>query len=96
MKAYHHRIKGPLITEKTLLQKEKANQITLKVVPTANKIEIRRAVEDIFKVKVVAVNTCRYTGKKKRLGRTEGKRPDWKKAIITLAPGEKIPFYEGA
>ncbi|MGQ9921747.1 MAG: 50S ribosomal protein L23 [Desulfobacca sp.] len=96
MKAYHHLIKGPVVTEKTLLQKEKANQITLKVVPTANKIEIRKAVEEIFKVRVLAVNTCRYEGKKKRLGRTEGKRPDWKKAIITLAPGEKIPFFEGA
>jgi large subunit ribosomal protein L23 len=53
-------------------------------------------VEEIFKVKVLAVNTCRYEGKKKRLGRTEGRRPDWKKAIVTLAPGEKIPFFEGA
>jgi len=95
VKTYHHLIKGPVITEKTLSQKEQANQITLKVVPTANKIEIRKAVEEIFKVKVLAVNTCRYEGKKKMLGRTQGKRPDWKKAIITLAPGEKVPFFEG-
>jgi len=96
VKTYHHLIKGPVITEKTLTQKGQANQITLKVIPSANKIEIRKAVEEIFKVKVLAVNTCRYEGKKKTLGRTQGKRPDWKKAIITLAPGEKVPFFEGA
>ena len=73
-----------------------SNKVTFKVVPTANKIEIRKAVEEIFKVKVLAVNTCRYEGKKKRLGRYEGKRSDWKKAIVTLAPGEKISFFEGA
>lgn len=96
MKAYHYLIQGPLITEKSHLQKESGNKVTFKVVPTANKIEIRKAVEDIFKVKVLSVNTCRYEGKKKRLGRYEGKRSDWKKAIVTLAPGEKIPFFEGA
>ncbi len=96
MKAHHYLIKGPLITEKSHLQKEMSNKVTFKVVPTANKIEIRKAVEEIFKVKVLAVNTCRYEGKQKRLGRTEGRRPDWKKAIVTLAPGEKISFFEGA
>ncbi|AEB09309.1 50S ribosomal protein L23 [Desulfobacca acetoxidans] len=95
MKAYHHLIKGPLITEKSHLQKEAGNKITLKVDVRANKIEIRQAVEEVFKVKVAGVNTCRYEGKKKRLGRYEGKRSDWKKAIITLGPGEKIPFFEG-
>lgn len=96
MKAYHHIIKGPLITEKSHLQKEAYNKVTLRVDPKANKIEIRKAVEEVFKVKVLAVNTCRYEGKKKRLGRFEGKRPDWKKAVVTLAPGQKIPFFEGA
>ena len=96
MKAHHYLIKGPLITEKSHLQKEMSNKVTFKVVPTANKIEIRKAVEEIFKVRVLAVNTCRYEGKQKRLGRTEGRRPDWKKAIVTLAPGEKISFFEGA
>jgi large subunit ribosomal protein L23 len=96
VKAHHYLIKGPLITEKSHLQKEMSNKVTFKVVPTANKIEIRKAVEEIFKVKVLAVNTCRYEGKQKRLGRTEGRRPDWKKAIVTLAPGEKIVFFEGA
>lgn len=96
MKAHHYLIKAPLITEKSHLNKEVGNKVTFKVVPTANKIEIRKAVEEIFKVKVLAVNTCRYDGKKKRLGRFEGKRSDWKKAIVTLAPGEKIAFFEGA
>jgi large subunit ribosomal protein L23 len=71
------------------------NKVTLRVAVKANKIEIRKAVEEIFKVKVLAVNTIRLRGKKKRLGRTEGVRPDWKKAIITLAPGEKLSGFEG-
>jgi large subunit ribosomal protein L23 len=96
VKAHHYLIKGPLITEKSHLHKEMSNKVTFKVNPAANKIEIRKAVEEVFKVKVLAVNTCRYEGKKKRLGRYEGRRSDWKKAIVTLAPGEKIPFFEGA
>ena len=95
MKAYHHLIKGSVITEKTHMLRESGNKVTFKVALTANKIEIRKAVEDIFKVKVLAVNTIRMQGKKKRLGRTEGVRPDWKKAIVTLAPGEKISGFEG-
>jgi large subunit ribosomal protein L23 len=95
MKPYHHLIKGPVITEKTHGLRERANQVTLKVDIKANKIEIRKAVEDVFKVKVLAVNTVRLKGKKKRVGRTEGTRPDWKKAIVTLAPGEKLKGFEG-
>jgi large subunit ribosomal protein L23 len=95
MKAYHHLIKGPVITEKTHSQREVANQLTFRVNLKANKIEIRKAIEDIFKVKVLGVNTVRVRGKKKRLGRTEGMRPDWKKAVVTLAPGEKISGFEG-
>jgi len=95
MKAYHYLIKGPIITEKTHTQREAANKLTFRVALKANKIEIRKAVEDIFKVKVLGVNTVRVRGKRKRLGRTEGIRPDWKKAIVTLAPGEKISGYEG-
>jgi large subunit ribosomal protein L23 len=60
----------------------------------ANKIEIRKAIEDIFKVKVLGVNTIHYMGKKKRMGKTQGTRPDWKKAVVTLAPGEKISGFE--
>ena len=95
MKAYHHLIKGPIITEKTHALKEAGNKLTLRVDVKANKIEIRKAVEVLFKVKVLAVNTIQMMGKKKRLGKNEGKRPDWKKAIVTLAPGEKIAGYEG-
>jgi large subunit ribosomal protein L23 len=95
MKAYHYLIKGPIITEKTHTQREVANKLTFRVDLKANKIEIRKAIEDIFKVKVLGVNTIRVRGKRKRLGRTQGWRPDWKKAVVTLAPGEKISGYEG-
>lgn len=84
----------PMVTEKTtsLMQD---NKYTFVVAPSANKIEIRRAVEELFKVKVVAVNTIRVLGKTKRMGRTQGKRSDYKKAIVKLAPGERIEFFEG-
>jgi large subunit ribosomal protein L23 len=84
----------PLITEKTnnLMQD---NKYTFIVPLTANKIEIRQAVEQIFKVKVLAVNTIRVLGKIKRMGRSQGKRPDYKKAIVKLAPGQRIEFFEG-
>ncbi len=95
MKAYHNLIKGSIITEKTHQLKEVGNKVTFRVAVKANKIEIRKAIEEIFKVKVLAVNTIHMKGKKKRLGRTEGVRPDWKKAIVTLAPGEKISGFEG-
>jgi large subunit ribosomal protein L23 len=95
MKAHHHIIKGPIITEKTQMLRGQGNKVTLRVAASANKIEIRKALEELFKVKVLAVNTITMRGKKKRLGRTEGVRPDWKKAIVTLAPGEKIPGLEG-
>jgi len=85
----------PLITEKSTIQKETKNQIALKVDPGANKIDIGRAVEEAFKVKVARVRTMNMQGKKKRMGRHSGKRPDWKKAIVTLAPGERIEFFDG-
>ena len=94
MKAYHQLIKGPIITEKTHALKEAGNKLTLRVDVKANKIEIRKAVEVLFKVKVLAVNTIQMMGKKKRMGKNEGTRSNWKKAIVTLAPGEKIAGYE--
>lgn len=94
MKDYHHLIKGPVITEKTHNLRAVGNKVTFRVSLKANKIEIRKAIEDLFKVKVLGVNTVRVRGKKKRMGRIEGVRPDWKKAVITLAPGEKIPGFE--
>ena len=88
-------IRRPLITEKSTLQKEMHNQLAFEVDRRANKIEIKKAVEEIFKVQVKDVRTMNYQGKRKRLGRTEGRKPHWKKAIVTLQPGEKIEFFEG-
>jgi large subunit ribosomal protein L23 len=89
-------IKRPVITEKTGIQKELANQVTFEVDPRANRIEIRRAIETIFKVRVAAVQTMRVRGKHVRRGQIAGKRRDWKKAVVTLMPGERIDFFEGA
>jgi large subunit ribosomal protein L23 len=88
-------IKRPLITEKTTLQKEEANQVSFEVDRKANRIEIRHAVEKIFNVKVAAVRTLQVRGKIKRRGRILGKRRDWKKANVRLMPGERIEFFEG-
>ena len=88
-------IKEPQIAEKGSLQKELYNQITFRVDRRANKVEIRRAVETLFKTKVLHVRTMNMKGKQRRVGRNIGKRPDWKKAIVKLAPGENIEFFEG-
>ncbi len=88
-------IKKPLITEKGTLLKEKMNKISLRVDRKANKVEIRKAVEVLFKTEVVDVQTMNVLGKKRRMGRSVGKRPDWKKAVVTLAPGKTIEFFEG-
>jgi large subunit ribosomal protein L23 len=95
MRPHHQLIKGPVISEKSHLQKADGNKVTFRVDSSANKIEIRKAIEALFKVKVLKVNTVSVMGKSKRMGRTEGKRSDWKKAIVTLAPGDKIPGLEG-
>jgi large subunit ribosomal protein L23 len=89
-------IKRPLITEKTNIQKEVANQLTFEVDRRANRIEIKRAIEIAFKVRVANIQTMHVKGKIKRRGRFAGKRRDWKKAIVTLMPGERIDFFEGA
>lgn len=86
----------PLVTEKSTQQKELSNQYVFEVHPNANKIEIQSAVEHLFKVKVAQVRTANVLGKVKRLGRKYGKRPDWKKAIVTLKEGSRIEFFEGA
>ena len=88
-------IRRPLITEKTSIQKEMANQLTFEVDRKANRIEIRRAIERIFNVRVATVRTMQVKGKVKQRGRIVGKRRDWKKAIVTLRPGERIDFFEG-
>jgi large subunit ribosomal protein L23 len=88
-------IKKPLITEKGTRQKESYNQICLRVDRRANKVEIRQAVEQLFKTRVLEVKTLNMTGKKRRVGRSTGTRADWKKAIVKLAPGKTIEFFEG-
>ena len=85
----------PLITEKSSIQKEVSNQIAFVVDRRANKIEISNAVAQAFNVVVTGVRTMNMQGKKKRQGRTFGKKADWKKAIVTLAPGQHIEFFEG-
>jgi large subunit ribosomal protein L23 len=86
----------PLMTEKSMRQKEEQNSVTFEVAKDANKVEIRQAVERVFNVKVADVRTSSVMGKWKRMGRFEGQRSDWKKAIVTLQPGHKIELVEGA
>jgi large subunit ribosomal protein L23 len=88
-------IKKPLITEKGTRLKEELNKIILKVDPEANKLEIKKAVEVVFKVKVKDVATMNFKGKKKRMGQRQGVRSDWKKAVVTLAEGENVEYLEG-
>ncbi len=89
-------VRRPLVTEKSTQQKETANQYAFEVDRNANKIEIQSAIERLFKVKVVGIRTSNVMGKMKRLGRRYGKRPDWKKAMITLKEGDRIDVFEGA
>jgi large subunit ribosomal protein L23 len=86
----------PLMTEKSMRQKDEQNTVTFRVRPDANKVEIRVAVESVFNVKVASVRTASFEGKLKRMGRHEGRRPSFKKAIVKLAPGHKIDLVEGA
>jgi large subunit ribosomal protein L23 len=96
MKEAQKIVRRPLVTEKSTRQKEEGRQYAFEVDPNANKIEIQRAVEQLFKVTVVQVRTANVLGKIKRLGRRYGKRPDWKRAIVTLKEGDRIDFFEGA
>lgn len=86
----------PVLTEKTTVQKAESNSITFKVHPDATKQEIKDAIASVFKVKVLDVRTIRMKGKPKRMGRYSGHRSQWKKAIVKLAQGEKIAYFEGA
>jgi len=95
MRSLYHVIKSPLITEKGTLVNEIGNQVLFRVRPEANKVEIKRAVESFFKVKVDKVRTINYLGKTKKVGRSVGKKPGWKKAYVTLAEGQRIDFFEG-
>jgi large subunit ribosomal protein L23 len=84
----------PMFTEKSTIALSAQNAYTFKVSINANKIEIKKAVEKIFSVDVLDVNTIRMAGKPKRLGRYEGKRADWKKAIVTIKNGQSIADFE--
>jgi large subunit ribosomal protein L23 len=95
MKNLYTIMKKPLFTEKGNNLKETENKILIEVSRDANKIDIKKAIEEIFKVKVEKVSTISTRGKWKKYGRSIGKRPDRKKAIITLTKGEKLDFIEG-
>jgi len=96
MKNLYTIIKKPLFTEKGSSLKESQNKILVEVSRDANKIDIKKSVEEIFKVKIEKVSTINIKGKWKRQGKSIGKRPDRKKAVITLKKGEKLDFIEGA
>jgi large subunit ribosomal protein L23 len=88
-------IRRPIVTEKSSHIKDENSQVVFEVSLDANKSEIRKAIEKLFKVKVLAVNTQNRLGKRKRLGKTLGRRKNWKRAIVTLKEGDRIDFFEG-
>lgn len=94
MKDPRNIVKKALITEKGTVLREVRNQYVFEVARDANRIEIKRAIESIFSVKVRNVQTMQMRGKVKRQGRFSGKRSDWKKAIVTLQPDQKIELFE--
>ena len=92
----HEVVRRPLVlTEKGNLLKESLNQVVFEVAEGANKIEIKQAVQQLFKVTVLGVNTLRVRGRMRRMGRTTAKTANWKKAIVSLKKGDKIEFFEG-
>lgn len=95
MRKAHEIIVRPLVTEKSTDQLEKNGAYTFVVARDANKIEIAKAVEELFGVRVRAVRTMRYAGKQRRVGRFVGRRSSWKKAIVTLREGDTIEIFEG-
>ncbi|MDE1975790.1 MAG: 50S ribosomal protein L23 [Elusimicrobia bacterium] len=84
----------PILTERSTLLKEKHNQYFFVADLDATKTGIKKAVEDLFKVKVASVRTMIVPGKTRRMGRSEGRKPDWKKAVVTLEAGQKIDFTQ--
>lgn len=93
MKSPYNIVLRPIITEKSTSLKDANKEVCFEVNPRANKIEIKRAVEQLFKVKVERVRTQSRKGKKRRVGRSEGKKKDWKKAYVKLKEGEKMIEY---
>ena len=94
MRSPHDIIIRPLVTEKAVNLAQEQNKYTFYVDRKANKIEIKNAIEELFNVKVLAVNTMNVNGKKKRVGRHEGMTPVRKKAVVTLSPNDKIDIFE--
>ena len=87
-------LQKPLVTERSMTLRDEENKYEFRVHPRATKPEIRKAVEEVFHVRVVSVNTMNVIGKVKRLGRYAGRRPAWKKAIVKVAEGQKIEIYD--
>ena len=94
MKREYDIISAPVITEKGTFVNEIGNQVVFQVRPDANKLEIKHAVERMFKVKVLKVRTSNFLGKMRRVGRSMGRRSGWKKAYVTLGEGQRIDFFE--
>jgi large subunit ribosomal protein L23 len=92
---YHRIIKRPIVTEKSTQMLQQGNHYVFEVADDANKIEIARAVEGLFSVEVTRVRTFNILGKERRMGWRKGRRPSWKKAIVTLKAGQTIPVIEG-
>jgi large subunit ribosomal protein L23 len=91
----HDVIQRPLVTEKSTIGRETHNLVTFAVAPAATKHDVRRAVEALFSVQVLDVHTMRMPRKERRVGKFLGRRPEWKKAIVKLAEGQTIEFFEG-
>jgi len=87
-------LKRPLLTEKATIAREVGNEYAFEVASDANKIEIKRAIERLFDVKVEKVRTITMMGKMKRMGAHQGRRSGWKKALVTLAEGQTLDIYE--
>lgn len=95
MKTPEEVILRPIVTEKSNMMQEKGNQFVFRVAKDANKIDVQRAVEKLFGVKVVSVKTVRTPARWRRVGRNVGRRPSWKKAIVRLRDGDRIEFFSG-
>jgi large subunit ribosomal protein L23 len=91
----HDVIRRPLVTEKSTVGRETNNLVALAVDPRATKHDIQRAVEMLFEVKVLSVRTMRMAPKLRRVGKGQGRKPEWKKALVKLAEGQTIEFFEG-
>jgi large subunit ribosomal protein L23 len=88
-------VKRPVLTEKAVAMREKENKYCFEVSADANRIEVKSAIEELFKVKVLSVTTMNCRGKKRRMGRFEGRRRDWRKVICKLREGDRIEVFEG-